>query len=216
MPVSPYFAHVNHPGQLKLANDLLVQAIQQRGCDSHYIPRELIDEQAMFNEAEKNRFSQAKPIEMYVESISNFNGEGDLFMKFGGFSMTDTAVFVYASSRFDTELAGLRVEPIPGDLIYLDFADQMFEVQNVLRDEDYRQWGKNRTWRLQVTKFKYAHEDVDTGVPSIDDMVGDLEMMELDGMGMPTDVTQTVDPRDVRKEVNETPVVQNDVIEFGR
>ena len=212
MAISQYFNHVSHVGEQKLAEDLLIEAIQQRGVDSHYIPRELIDEEAMFNEANQNKFSNAKSVEMYVEAMSNFNGQGDIFQKFGGFSLEDTATFVYSSKRFKDELIGFRTEPKAGDLIYLDFADQLFEVQKRLEDEDYRQLGVNRNYRLQVTKFKYGHEDFDTGIANIDDTETLFEEFDLTE---PT-LVNTKDPRDVRAEVDLTPEVKDDILEFGR
>ena len=212
MAVSPYFNHVSHPGEQKLAEDLLVEAIQQRGVDSFYIPRELIEEEAMFNEANINKFSNAKSVEMYVEAMSNFNGQGDIFQKFGGFSLDDTATFVYSAKRFKEELLGLREEPKAGDLIYLNFADQIFEVQKRLEDEDYRQLGVNRNYRLQVTKFKYGHESFETGEVDIDDVEDLFEEFDLNE----PELINTVDPRDVREEIDLTPEVNDDIIEFGR
>lgn len=212
MAVSPYFNHISHPGEQKLAEDLVVEFIQQRGVDVYYIPRELLENIEMFNESAMNRFSQAKLIEMYVESITNFNGDGDLFSKFGGFGFEDSAVFMVSKKRFEEELVGLREEPTNGDLIYLIFADQFFEVQKRLEDEDYRQLGVNRTYRLKLTKFKYGHEDMDTGIPEIDALEGLYDIPDLDELG----VTNTNDPRDTREEIKSTPEVQNDFVEFGR
>lgn len=216
MPVSPYFNNTSHPGQQKLTEDLIVEAIQLRGVDAYYIPRETIDDIAMFNEAEKNKFSVAKSIELYVENITNFNGQGDLFSKFGGFTFEDRATLVYAAKRFKEEMVGYRTEPKDGDLIYIEFADVLFEVQKRLEDEDWRQWGKNYVYRLEVSKFKYGHEEFDTGIDEIDDVVGALEFEELDNLLQPTGITGTNDPRDVRQEVLATPEGSSQIKEFGR
>lgn len=216
MSTSPYFNNTSHPGQQKLTEDLIVEAIQLRGVNAHYVPRETIDDIAMFNEAEKNKFAVAKDIELYVESITNFNGQGDLFAKFGGFTFEDRATLVYSSKRFKEEMVGLRTEPKPGDLIYIDFADVLFEVQKRLEDEDWKQWGRNYVYRLEVSKYKYGHEEFDTGIDGIDDVVGSYEFEELDDMLQPTGIIGTNDPRDVREEVLQTPEGSSQIKEFGR
>lgn len=216
MSVSPYFNNTSHLGQQKLTEDLITEAIQLRGVDAYYIPRETIDDIAMFNEAEKNRFAVAKSVELYVENITNFNGQGDIFSKFGGFTFEDRATLVYSANRFKEELVGFREEPKPGDLIYIEFADVLFEVQKRLEDEDWRQWGRNYVYRLEVSKFKYGHEEFSTGIDDIDDITADLEFDELDEMLQPTGVTGTEDPRDVRQEVIQTPEGSNQIKEFGR
>lgn len=216
MPVSPYFNNTSHPGQQKLTEDLITEAIQLRGVDAYYIPRETIDDIAMFNEAEKNRFAVAKSVELYVENITNFNGQGDIFSKFGGFTFEDRATLVYSANRFKEELVGFREEPKPGDLIYIEFADVLFEVQKRLEDEDWRQWGRNYVYRLEVSKFKYGHEEFSTGIDDIDDITTDLEFDELDELLQPTGVVGTEDPRDVRREVIETPEGSSQIKEFGR
>lgn len=212
MAVSPYFNHISHPGEQKLAEDLVIEFIQQRGLDAYYIPREMVDEIEMFNEAKINKFSNAKLIELYVEQITNFNGEGDLFSKFGGFGFEDSATFMYSQKRFKEEMVGLRDEPKNGDLVYMIFADQFFEVQKRLEDEDFRQLGVNRTFRLKMTKFKYGHEDMDTGIDDIDDLESSYDIPDLLEIG----TTLTFDERDVREEIKSTPEVQNDILEFGR
>lgn len=216
MAVSPYFNNTSHPGQQKLTEDLIIEAIQLRGVNAFYIPRETFNDIEMFNEAERNKFAVAKSIELYIESITNFNGQGDLFSKFGGFTFEDRATFVYASKRFKEEMVGLRDEPKPGDLIYIEFADVLFEVQKRLEDEDWRQWGRNYVYRLEASKFKYGHEEFDTGVDDIDDITGALEFEELDEMNQPTGVIATNDPRDVRQEVLQTPEGSSQIKEFGR
>lgn len=208
MAVSQYFNHISHPGEQKLAEDILIEAIQQRGVDVHYVVRERVDEIEMFNEADRNNFNDARLIEMYIESISNFNGEGDIFSKFGGFTLDDTATFMVSAKRFKEEVPELS-EPRPGDLIYLDFADQLFEIQKKLQDEEYRQLGQNKVFRLQLTKFKYGHEDFSTGVEDLDD-IADFDIPDIDE---PT-ITSTNDPRDTREEVKSAPE-QNNILEFG-
>jgi hypothetical protein len=202
MATSQYFNHFSHAGEQKLISDLVTEFIQQRGVDAYYIVRELVDEIEMFNEAEFNNFKDAKSLEFYLESITNFNGEGDLFSKFGGFGFEDTATLMYSQARFAEEMVGLRTEPTPGDLVYVPYTQQFYEVQKRLQDEDFRQVGVNRVWRVRVVKFKYGHEDFDTGIQEIDDLETVVDTVDPDD----ATVTRSEDPRDKRDEVKTAPV----------
>lgn len=209
MAVSQYFNHVSDQGQQNLVEDLIEEAIQQRGVNTYYITREIQEHVDLFNEGNKNSFSNSKLIEMQIEEISNFNGEGDLFSAFGGFTLEDTVTFKVSARRFREEL-GVESKPTAGDIIYLDFADQAFEVQKRLEDEDYRQWGKNYTFRIRCTKFVYEGEEMETTIPeldSLDDLLHSID--ESDPLAV-----QVENPRDHRDELI-TGGIDDTILEFG-
>lgn len=209
MPVSPYFNHVNHPGQQNLVEDLIQEAIEQRGIETIYIPRERMDEVALYNESDSNKFTSGKSIEMYIEEITSFNGQGEVFQAFGGFSIEDSVTFKVSARRFYQEL-GAGIEPKTGDIIYIPYADMAFEVDKKLEDEDFRQWGKNYTFIIKCTKFVYEGEEMETGVDSLDNLDDLLFEPEIDE---PT--TSKVDnPRDKREEV-QAPSISDDILDFG-
>lgn len=221
MATSQYFNNVGFAGQQKLANDLLVEAIQQRGVDTHYLPRELLTDETIFNEAEETIYRNAAYLEFYIEEIINFNGEGHVFEKFGGFAMNDSAVVVCAVSRYEEEMAKLPAKfanraPQAGDLIFIDFASQFFKVVKVLQDEDYRQWGKNYRWRLKIEKFVFGHEEFETNISDIDGLVEAYETPELDDLGIPTGVTETIYNVDIREKAKTDPAGSTDILDFGR
>lgn len=219
MATSPYFNHVSHAGQQKLTEDLIIEAIQQRGIDCHYFISEYLPDETyetMFNEAEMNTLKECRELEFYVESISNFAGSGDLFAKFGGLTFDDTATLVCSEKRYKEALFGLREKPEPGDIIFIDFANQAFEVMKTLQDEDYRQWGKNYVYRIEVAKYKYGHETLDTGYEPFDGIADAYEIPELDVNNIPTGVIETNDIRDRREYVKDAPQGSTDIVDFGR
>lgn len=209
MAVSPYFDHVGHQGQQNLVEDLIIEAIQQRGVNVYYIDRQTQENVPLFNEGNKNTFTNSKLIEMQIEEISNFNGEGDLFSAFGGFTLEDSVTFKVSARRFSEEV-GVDSEPTPGDIIYLDFAGQAFEVQKKLEDEDYRQWGKNYTYRIKCTKFVYEGEEMLTDIPTLDTLDDLLHSVdELD-----PSVEQIEDPLDKRDELIDNGI-SDSILDFG-
>lgn len=210
MPVSPYFNHVGHQGQQNLVEDLIQEAIENNGVNCHYIARERLEEVTLYNESDLNRFTEGKLIEMYVEEISNFNGQGDVFQAFGGFTIEDSVVFKVSARRFVEEL-GVDALPKTGDLIYVDFANMAFEVDKRLEDEDWRQWGKNYTFRIKCTKFVYEGEEMVTGIEELDN----LDDLLIEPDEVEAGVEQINNPRDKRDELVQDTSVQNNILDFG-
>ncbi|CAL9980748.1 head closure Hc2 [Vibrio phage D528] len=186
MATNKYFNNQKNTAQQQLAEQLIIQAIQHRGIDVKYIPAEHIEEDKIFNESLRTKFSNDIDIEVYVEDITNFNGSGDLYQAFGGFTMTDNATLVISQKRFKEEMVKANVskeEPDDGDLIYIPYANLMFEVDKVLEDADFRQWGQNYVFRIRATKYSYGHEELSTGDPDIDQLMNlDLDIDVQDGV----------------------------------
>lgn len=185
MAVSKYFNHISHPGQQKLAEDLIVQAIQQRGIDIVYVPEQIVENNDLLNEPAHSLFSTNHTIEVYVESATNFNGMGDVW-GFGGMDMTDKVTLVISQRRFK-EILGAEEMPQEGDLVYVPYIDTIYEVKKLIEDEDYHQWGKNYVFRIICNKFQYGHEDIETSIAELDDVVE----QSYDHIPLPTDPDQT-------------------------
>ncbi|AWY10141.1 neck protein [Vibrio phage VAP7] len=194
MAVSKYFNHISHPGQQKLVTDLITQAIQHRGIDIVYVPEEVVESNELFNDTKKTKFVNDKTVEVYVESVTNFNGMGDVWAQFSGMDMSDRATFMVVQKRFK-DVFGANAYPKEGDLIYIPYIDTIFEVSKKLEDEDFHQWGKNYVFRMVCSKFEYGHEDINTGVANLDDIVsGSYDKVPTPGQG--EQIFETKDPVD--------------------
>ena len=77
-----YFSDGYRPEQL-LHEDLIVEAMQIYGHDLYYMPRDLVNVDSVFKEDPVGSFNSSYKVEMYVENLDGFDGEGDLFSKFG-------------------------------------------------------------------------------------------------------------------------------------
>ncbi|AUR97912.1 neck protein [Vibrio phage 1.244.A._10N.261.54.C3] len=183
MATNQYFNNQNNTAQQDLAEQLIIQAIQHRGIDVKYIPEETVLDEELFNESLVTKFSQVADIEMYVENITNFNGQGDVWGSFGGFSMEDNATLVVSQKRFREVMnaSTKQLEPKTGDLIYIPYANLTFEIDKILEDDDFRQWGQNYVYRIRMTKWSYGHEDMDTGISELDDLENYGESINIDG-----------------------------------
>ena len=143
------------------------------GQDVYYLPREIINKDQLFLDDVPSRFSDAYKIEMYIENAEGFEGEGDLFTKFG-IELRDQANFVVSRKRW-TQLIGRRLteknfRPREGDLIYLTLSQSAFEIRKVETETPFYQLSQLPTFRMQCELFEYSGEDFDTGVESIQDI----------------------------------------------
>ncbi|QJT71422.1 neck protein [Vibrio phage vB_VcorM_GR28A] len=179
--LSPHFNHSHHAGQRKLIEDLITEAIQQRGVLASYLPRTVHKDNQFMNTAELVSFDVAADVEMYIESISNFNGDGSIFAKFGSISFEDTVTLMVVQNRFKVEVQPHASMPESEDLIYLSQYDMLFKVDKVLEDEDFRQSGINVVWRLKCSKYKFSGEDFNTDNDGLEDMIDELDS-ELDNI----------------------------------
>ena len=141
------------------------------GQDVYYLPREVINKDKIFLDDVPSRFGNAYKIEMYIENTEAFDGEGDLFTKFG-VELRDQATFVVARKRW-TKLIGDRLasanfRPREGDLIFLPLSKSIFEIRKVETETPFFQVSQLPTFRMTCELFEYNDEDLDTGIADID------------------------------------------------
>jgi hypothetical protein len=108
---------------------------------------------------------------MYLENTDGFEGDQDLFSKFG-VEIRDRATMHVARRRWDA-VVGAHVtnnRPNEGDLIYLGLSDQIFEIMRVVDDTPFYQLSNLPTYRLDIELFEYNDEDFDTGNESVDEV----------------------------------------------
>lgn len=156
-----------------LYEDLVIEALQFYGQDVYYLPREIVNRDAIFLDDVPSRFSSAYIIEMYIENTDGFEGEGDLFTKFG-VELRDQATFVVSRRRWKqligAKLAENNFRPREGDLIYLPLSKSIFQIMKVETETPFYQLSNLPTFRMQCELFEYNDEDFDTGVTDIDEV----------------------------------------------
>lgn len=169
MTLNRYFNQKYTPTQ-NLYEDLIIEAIQIYGQNAFYIPRELVDYDRIYGDDNSSRFDDAYSIEVYPENIEGFDGEGDLFTKFG-IEIRDQATFVVARSRWRAEVTDQSLtRPQEGDLIYLPLSHSMFQIMHVEHESPFYQFSNLPTWKLRCELFEYNDDQFDTGIDSVDDI----------------------------------------------
>lgn len=164
------FLNKQFPGEQSLVESLTIEQIKMFGYDMIYVPRELIKEDKIFGEGKWYKFKDAFPIEMFIETVNGFEGQGDIMSRFG-IQVKDRVTLVVAKKRFENEVSSVRsdiVRPREGDLIYFPFSNGLFEINFVEHENPFYFVGKLYTYKLSCELFNYDHSDMDTGVAQID------------------------------------------------
>ena len=169
MARNPYFK--DYSGEQNVIEDLSIEIIKTMGRDMLYIPREQFDKDIEFGEA-SYKYTKVFPIEMYIASVNNFEGEGDIISKFG-LEVRDKVNLVVSRKRFNqevTERYGLINRPREGDLIYFPLSKGLFEINFVEHENPFYQAGKLYTYILvcELTTLDLSNDEVSTGETDID------------------------------------------------
>ena len=176
MPTNFYFQSGSGQGttnEQRLVEDLIIESLKIYGHDTYYLPRTLVNKDTIFDEDELSKFTQAYPVEMYLDNVNGYEGQGDIFTRFG-LEVRDQATFVMAKRRWEdmvqtsggtfTQVA----RPSEGDLIYFEKTKSLFEIKYVDFQNPFYQLNQIYVYRLVCELFEYSSEDLDTGIATID------------------------------------------------
>ena len=167
MATNLYFNNVgSHPEQ-ELINSLTSEVIQVHGMNVYYLPRTLIKEDLIMGEDVLSKFSTAYEVEMYLQTVEGFGGEGDLVSKFG-LDVRDEVIFTVHKDRFN--LATDMDKPLEGDLVFLPMSKGLFEIKFVEHEQPFYQAGKNYSFDITCELYQYSEEQLETGISAIDDI----------------------------------------------
>lgn len=179
-----------------LYEDLVIESLKFYGQDVYYLPREIVNRDKIFLDDVPSRFSDSYKVEMYIENIEGFEGEGDLFSKFG-VELRDQATFVVARRRWKKligdKLDSYNFRPREGDLIYLPLSQSIFEIFKVETETPFYQLSQLPTFRLQCELFEYNDEDFDTDIVDIDAIEEEGAYEYKLVMRSPSDATATAE-----------------------
>lgn len=209
MPTNPYISQSVRSEQ-NLYEDIVIESLKFYGQDVYYIPREIVNKDPIFLDDVPSRFSDAYKIEMYIENTEGFDGEGDLFTKFG-IELRDQATFVVARRRWKGLIGEYLEEnnfrPREGDVIYLPLSKSIFQIIKVETETPFYQLSQLPTFRLQCELFEYNDEDFDTGIDELDDIEYEgafqykLTMRTRDGSGSLPTATTTINEQGTLQDI---------------
>lgn len=176
MATNPYFSQGSTSEQ-NLVEDLIIESIQIYGKDVYYIPRALVGRDDVLMDELVARFDSAFLVEMYLSNAAGFEGEGDLFTKFG-IELRDAITWVVARKRWNQAVGDLAQKdssevnrwyrPREGDLLYWPESKSTLEITEVDTEALFYQLRDLPQFTINCELYEYASEDFDTGIDDID------------------------------------------------
>jgi hypothetical protein len=149
-----------------LYENIVIESLKMYGQDVYFLPRSIVAKDTVFSEDVVSRFDDAHLIEVYLENIDGYAGDGDLFTRFG-VEIRDQANFVLSKRRWDEvmqDAAESQKRPYEGDLIYIPLSNSIFEITKVEDERPFYQLSNLPTYRLTCELFEYSGEQFQTGI----------------------------------------------------
>ena len=179
---STYFSQGTR-SEKNLYEDLIIEQLKIYGHDVHYMPRENLFEDGILGNT-TDKFTDEYMIEMYVEEVNGFAGQGDLIGKFG-FDMKDEITYVVARRTFEllvdqpsNTLTFNR--PREGDVIYMPLFKKFWQIDFVEDEDPMYQISDLPIFKLKCSTWDYASESVETGLAEIDNKLDQVTMDVLE------------------------------------
>lgn len=190
MGTSQYFNNQAATREQLLIEDMVIESIKNHGLDVLYLPRESrseIDE--LFGDDPVKYYSKTFPMEMFLETYNDFEGNQEFFSKFG-LEVQKTARLAVARRTFEKFVPfSLRNAPKEGDLIWIPTLQKLMEIKFVEQEKNFFQLGRGSAthtgsldqlgrympymYELSLEMFRYNGELLETGFVAIDS-VADL------------------------------------------
>ena len=185
MATNPYF-QPNVLSEQALYEDIIIESLRMHGQDVYYIPRGSQGYDKVWSDDILPKYEEAYRIEMYIDNTEGFDGEGDIFSKFG-IEIRDAATFTVSRRRFQAEVRNREEKevdpdahcdhvgwpkryyrPREGDLIYLPMTSTTFQVMRCETQDPFFALGNLPTFKLSCEMYEYSNENFDTGIKEID------------------------------------------------
>ena len=180
MALNPYFQQ-GAVSEQNLVQDLINEQLKIYGIEVYYLPRQYVTKNTIIKEVIESKFTDAYPIEAYVDTYEGYEGVGTLLSKFGIQELDDLNLII-SQERYSSYITPL-IENIPnielatrpkeGDLIYFPLGDRLFEIKYVEHEKPFYKLQKNYVYELRCELFRYEDEVVDVGIDDIDETVVD-------------------------------------------
>ena len=173
------------------------------GVEVYYLPRKYITEKTVIRELIESKFTNAYPIEAYVDSFDGYGDNPTILSKFGIQALNEITLII-SRERFKNYISPLiggqpniklSSRPKEGDLVWFPLGDRLFEVKYVEHEKPFYQLQGLYTYELRCELFRYEDEIIDTGIEDIDDTisgsgdqdsvpVGNIQKLTMVGVGV--------------------------------
>lgn len=185
MATNKYFNLYHQKQEQSLLNDLVEEAVKIHSIDAVYIPRQESGKlDPLFREDVLSHFDDYHHIEVYIKNVDGFEGDNDIFRKFG-LEVKNQITFSISRKSFAKVFGREQSRPKEGDLIYipLSIADALYEVRFVNEDTVFYQLGEFYLFDVRCEQAAFQDENINTGIDIIDeigDEASELYVLHLD------------------------------------
>ena len=202
--LNPFFLNGSKTEQ-NLVQSLVNEQLRMYGIEVYYLPRRYVTTNTVIKEVIQSDFTNAYPIEAYVDNYEGYTGQGSILSKFG-IENRDDLQLVISKERYENYITPLikdipdielSTRPKEGDLIYFPLGDRLFEIKFVEHEQPFYQLKKTYVYELRCELFRYEDEVIDTGIGDIDDeiaQIGYIQTLTLIGAGRSATATAQVCP----------------------
>ena len=170
MPRNVYFSPAVKSEQ-NVYEDLVIEALKIYGQDVYYLPRTIVNRDDLLGEVSASRFDDAYMLEAYIENPDGFEGQGDLYSKFG-LEIRDEVNFIISRRQWNKFIGvhsdEVKPQPMEGDVIFLPMTNKFFEITFIEHEQPFYQLSNLPVYKLQCSLYEYSDETIDTGVAAID------------------------------------------------
>jgi len=179
MATSQYFSLYSNKGEQRLIEDLIVESIKIMGTDVFYLPNDNnAARDLLYGEDPVKKFESAFPIEIYPTNVTEYGGEKEFFSKFGLEIKNQMSVIMSKRSFSQRVPQNTYTRPREGDLLYIPFLNgtgELYEIKFTNQTKDFFMLGRQVPYfyELELEKFRYSQEAIQTGNDDIDSVVTD-------------------------------------------
>ena len=173
MPTNHYFNNYGAINEQRLVEDIIVESIKIMGTDAYYLPNNNDEARdLLYGEDPLKTFTTAFPVEIYPENVMDYGGDKELFSKFG-LEIKNQITVVLSKRSFAQRMPPFLVRPREGDLLYIPFLNgtgELYEIKFTNQNKDFFTLGRRVPYfyELELEKFRYSQEILETGQPDID------------------------------------------------
>ena len=177
MGVSHYFNNyaASKINEIKLYEDVIVESIKIMGHNVYYMPREsYANNDNIFGENTNSKFDRAYLVEMYLNNVEGWEGDGDFFSKFG-LEIRDNTNLIIAKRTFEKYIpSSIATRPREGDFVFIPVMNKLFEIKFVEEELLFFTRGNKHPYiyelRCEAVRYSETEIDLNTGVDIIDDI----------------------------------------------
>lgn len=177
MAVSQYFNNYGALNEQRVIEDLIIESIKIMGFDAYYLPNDNDGARdLLYGEDPLRMFTSAFPLEFYLSDHLDYQGQQEIFSKFG-LEIKDVVNVICSKNSFSQRVPqNTFTRPREGDLIYVPFLNgtgELYEITFTEQAKDFHMLGRRQPYfyELRMEKFKYSQEVIASGVADIDDVV---------------------------------------------